>query len=118
MIARGVATAMSSDEVESAVQSTLRRIRHCCLAGLLAALAGCAVEPVIMAGNYLTYDHDFTEAAAADVRMNAEKLCGQRKQAAVQTRSVCTLKRCVTDYQCVNPKDPLEYNPPGILNQM
>ena len=109
---------MSSDEARSVVQATLHRFRRCWLAGLLAALAGCSVEPTIMAGNYLTYNHEFTETAAEEIRKNAEKLCGQRKQAAVQTRSVCTLKRCVTDYQCVNPKDPLEYSPPGIMNQM
>lgn len=99
--------------MQSTLQFALHRIGRCWLAGLLVALAGCTVEPIVMAGNYLTYDHEFTEAAAENVRKNAEKLCGQRKQEAVKTRSVCNLNRCFTDYQCVNPKDPLEYQPPG-----
>jgi hypothetical protein len=80
---------------------------------LLLAFGGCT-EPAIVADNYLTYDHPFNDAAAEKVRLSAEKICKQRKQAAVKTRSVCSLNRCFTDYQCVNPKDPLEYQPAGI----
>ena len=83
------------------------------LVALLLALGGCT-EPDIMEGNYLSYDHPFNEAAAEKVRQNAEKLCAQRKQAAVKTRSVCSLTRCFTDYQCVDPKNPLEYQPPNL----
>ncbi len=87
--------------------------RYSILMVLLLAVAGCT-EPTIMAGNYLTYDHPFNDAAAEKVRQSAEGICKQRKQAAVKTRSVCTLTRCTTDFQCVDPKNPLEYQPPGI----
>lgn len=90
-----------------------RAARYTALMVLLAAFGGCT-EPVVMADNYLTYEHPFNDAAAEKVRKSAEDLCKQRKQAAVKTRSVCSLTRCFTDYQCVNPKDPLEYNPPGV----
>ena len=80
---------------------------------LLLACGGCT-EPAIMSDNYLTYDHPFNDAAAEKVRQSAEKICKQRNQAAVRTRSVCSLTRCFTDYQCVNPKDPLEYQPAGL----
>jgi hypothetical protein len=80
---------------------------------MLLGVTGCT-EPTIIAGNYLTYDHAFTNAAAEKVRQSAEGICKQRNQAAVKTRSVCTLTRCTTDFQCVNPKDPLEYQPAGI----
>lgn len=73
--------------------------------------AGCS-DLIVAQDNYLTYDHKFTDAATERARLNAEKLCGQRKQAAVKIRSVCSLTRCTTSYQCVNPKDPLEYDPP------
>lgn len=82
----------------------------------LLLVAGCS-DLTVAAGNYLTYDHEFTDAAADRARLNAEKLCGQRKQAAIKTRSVCTLSRCVTDFQCVDPKDPLKYQPPDIMNE-
>lgn len=84
--------------------------------GLLITLLlapGCSYL-IVDAGNYLSYDHPFTEAAAEQVQKDAEKLCGQRKQAAVKTRSTCTLERCFTNFQCVNPKDPLEYKAPGF----
>jgi len=80
---------------------------------LLAAVAGCTAAPIVMDDNYLTYDHAFTQAAADKVEKSAKELCGQRKQAALKTSSVCSLERCFTHYQCVNPKDPLEYYPPG-----
>jgi hypothetical protein len=86
--------------------------RYSVLMVSLVALSGCT-EPSVMADNYLTYDHPFNDAAAEKVRRSAEKICKQRNQAAVKTRSVCSLTRCFTDYQCVNPKDPLEYQPPG-----
>lgn len=89
-------------------------VTRCSALLVLVLAAGGCTEPAVMAGNYLTYDHPFNDAAAEKVRRSAEKICGQRKQAAVKTRSVCSLTRCFTDYQCVNPKDPLEYQPPGL----
>lgn len=79
---------------------------------LLATMLGCGAAPIIMEGNYLTYEHDFTDAAAQDVKKNAESLCRQRRQDALKVDSVCNLQKCFTHYQCVNPKDPLEYYPP------
>lgn len=75
---------------------------------LAAALAGCAapVQPDIVGGNYLTYHHPFTDAAILAARRNAEKVCAERKQAAAQTRSQCSLKECTTHYQCVNKAAP------------
>ena len=66
------------------------------------ACAGCGAQPVINESNYLTYDHPFTDAAAQAVQQNAEKICAERKQAAVKTRSVCSLKECATHYQCMD----------------
>jgi len=77
--------------------------------------AGCS-SLVTNAGNYLTYEYAFNDTEAEKARRNAEGLCGQRKQIAIETRTVCTLTRCVADYQCVDPKDPLEYQPPGLMN--
>jgi hypothetical protein len=84
--------------------------RYCLLIATLLA-AGCSSGLVVSADNYLTYEHEFTDAAAERGRQNAEKLCGQRKQLAVKTRSVCSLSRCWTDYQCVNRQRPDEYEP-------
>jgi hypothetical protein len=80
--------------------------RHSSLVAILMlALAGCAgtVQPLVMEDNYLTYEHAFTDAAALSVQRNAEKMCAQRKQSAIKTRSVCSLKECTTHYQCVDP---------------
>jgi hypothetical protein len=78
--------------------------RHSSLITLLVtlALAGCSTQPAIEESNYLTYNHPFTDAAAESARQNAEKNCAERKQAAVRTRSVCSLKECTTHYQCVD----------------
>ena len=91
----------------------VRAARRSALMVLMAAFSGCT-EPEIMAGNYMTYEHPFTDAAAEKVRKSAEELCKQRKLAAEKTRSVCSLTRCFTDYQCVDPKNPLEYQPPNL----
>jgi hypothetical protein len=58
-----------------------------------------------MHGNYLTYEHPFSEAAAAAVRRNAEGTCRQRDQAAVETSRTCSLTRCTTNYQCMDETD-------------
>lgn len=70
---------------------------------LMLSLAGCAgtAQPLVMEDNYLTYHHAFTDAAALSVQRNAEKVCAQRKQSAIKTSSVCSLKECTTHYQCV-----------------
>ena len=67
------------------------------------AVAGCGTaQPYVYEDNYLTYHHPFTEAAADTVRQNAEKTCAKRKQDAVKTRSVCSMKECATHYQCMD----------------
>lgn len=68
---------------------------------LTLACAGCGIQPIISEGNYLTYDHPFTDAAAQAVLQNAGKTCADRKRDAVKTNSVCSLTQCTTHYQCV-----------------
>jgi hypothetical protein len=73
-------------------------------AGLFAALLACTAcgpQPRIFEGNYLTYEHAFTDAAAAAVRRNAEATCRQRNQIAISTSRACSLTQCTTSYQCV-----------------
>ncbi|HET9405291.1 MAG TPA: hypothetical protein VFO57_11985 [Burkholderiales bacterium] len=70
---------------------------------LALAGAGCGKpQLVVYEDNYLTYNHPFSDDADLAVRRNAEKLCAQRKQAAVKTRSACSMKECTTHYQCVD----------------
>ena len=65
------------------------------------ACAGCGtINPVIDGGDYLTYEHPFTDAAAQSVQQNAGKTCADRKRDAVKTNSVCSLTQCTTHYQC------------------
>jgi hypothetical protein len=59
--------------------------------------------------NYLTFDHPNSDKANAEVRTTAEKLCQQRKQVAIKTTSVCSLKSCVTHYQCGDREDVIKY---------
>jgi hypothetical protein len=79
-------------------------IRHGA-AVLAAALAGCGPQPYIMEGNYLTYDHPFSEAAAVAVRKSAEGICRQRDQVAFESSRACSLTRCTTSYQCMDAAD-------------
>ena len=70
---------------------------------LVLACAGCGtINPVINEGNYLTYDHPFTDAAAQAILQSAGKICAERKQNAIKTSSTCSLKQCTTHYQCVD----------------
>jgi hypothetical protein len=77
------------------------------LAALAAALAcaGCGTQPLIEEGNYLTYDHPFSDASAAAVRKSAEGICRQRNQTAVETSRACSLTQCTTNYQCMDEED-------------
>jgi hypothetical protein len=52
--------------------------------------------------NYITFEHPFTDAAADEARIRAERICGQRKQIAFKTASACSLTRCTTHYQCAD----------------
>jgi hypothetical protein len=80
-------------------------VRRAALLAVLLACAGCGIQPQILEGNYLTYDHAFTDAAAAEVRRNAEATCRQRDQVAAGTSRACSLTRCTTSYQCMSGED-------------
>ena len=83
-------------------------IRHGAAAVVVAAAlacAGCGAQPSTTEGNYLTYDHPFSEAAAEAVRKNAEGICRQRDRTAVETSRACSLARCTTSYQCMDEVD-------------
>ena len=72
---------------------------------VMLACAGCGtIYPITVEGNYLTYDLPFTDTAAQAALQNAGKICAERKQDALMTSNVCSLKQCFTSYQCV-PKD-------------
>ena len=83
-------------------------IRHGAAAVLVAAAlacAGCGPQPWVREGNYVTYDHPFTEASAQAVRKNAEGICRQRDLAAFESSRVCSLTQCTTSYQCMDEVD-------------
>jgi hypothetical protein len=79
--------------------------RRAVLAAALLGCAGCGPTPWVAEGNYLTYDHPFSDASAAAVRKNAEGRCRQRDQAAVETSRACSLTQCTTSYQCMDEVD-------------
>jgi hypothetical protein len=64
--------------------------------------AGCGPTLTVQEGNYMTFDHAFTDRAAEEVRQRAERLCAQKKQVAIKTSRACSLERCTTNYQCVD----------------
>ena len=97
----------------------------CCLM-LVAATAGCgtpafvdnlSTQPrsssfdmnIFGEGNYFTYEHAFTDAAAETVRKNAERQCGQKKLVPVKTSGTCSLSRCTTHFQCMKPDEAAAY---------
>ena len=63
--------------------------------------------------NYLTFEHAFTEAGAADAKRRADMQCAQRKQVAVRTDRQCTLARCRTSFQCMRSEDAEKYQAEG-----
>jgi hypothetical protein len=82
-------------------------LRHGTAAAVVAAAlcGGCGPLPYIMEGNYLTYEHSFTDASLEAVRKSAERLCRQRDEAALETSRSCSLTRCTTSYQCMSDDD-------------
>ena len=76
-------------------------------------LAACAEKSLLVGyeenENFLSFNHPFTDAAAADVRVRAERLCGLRKQAVIQTSRTCSLTQCTTNYQCIDAADAAKY---------
>ena len=82
---------------------------------LLAALllAACA-ETSLLVGyepdqNFLSFNHPFTDAGAADVRTRAERICGLRKQVVTQTSRICSLEQCTTNFQCIDAADAAKH---------
>ena len=76
-------------------------------------LAGCA-ETNYLVGyepdqNFLSFNHPFTDAAAADVRARAVRICGLRKQVVTQTTRNCSLAQCTTNFQCIDPADAAKH---------
>ena len=76
---------------------------------------GCSYLPNTTSGsdfltsNYLSYEHPFTDAAAAGARKTAERECSYRKQVAVRTGGTCSLTRCTTNFQCLDKADAAKY---------
>ena len=63
-------------------------------------------------GQYVTYEHPFTDAAAENARKGADRHCAQRKLAAVKTGGTCTLTRCTAHYQCMKAEEAATYQAP------
>lgn len=61
--------------------------------------------------NYYAFNHAFTDKAEAAVRAKAEELCAKRKLVAVRTSRACTLKSCMTNYQCMETEAAKSYAP-------
>lgn len=78
-------------------------MRRILLIAFLTFTAACGPKIVVQGSNYLTFDHEFTDKAGEQVAKRAEALCAQTKQAAEKVSSTCSLKRCTTNYQCVDP---------------
>jgi len=93
---------------------------HCSLVTLL-LLSGCGAISLqseqtfygdrnyITGTNYLTFEHPFTDAGAADAKRRATYQCGQRKQDPVKTEERCTLRSCFTSFQCMSREDAAKY---------
>lgn len=82
-----------------------RRDLRSSLVTLVLLLAGCGPQPFVQEGNYVTYDHPFTEASAQAVRKNAEGICRARDLAAFESSRACSLTQCTTSYQCMSDAD-------------
>ncbi len=68
-------------------------------------------EAGFLNSNYYSFDHPNTEKAESEVRARAEFLCGQYKKVAVKTGGACTLKFCMTSYQCMGAEKAKEFAP-------
>ena len=76
---------------------------------LVMACGGCATGYIIAEGNYLTYDHPFTDAGARIARDHAEDRCRARGKVAVRTEHACSLTECTTSFQCMDAADAAAY---------
>ncbi len=82
------------------------------LGGLAMLCTGCVDYQLIVYDtnvNYLAFNHPFTDKAIAEVQAKAEDVCRQRKQLAIQTTKSCSLSKCTTNYQCVDPAGAAKY---------
>ena len=81
---------------------------------LVAALAGCAEGYRMTAYDetYMSFEHEFTDEAAANARKRAESRCEARKLAALKSSSTCLINKCYTTYQCVDKVDASTYSSP------
>ena len=76
---------------------------------LVMACTGCATGYITSEGNYLTYDHAFTDAAAQTARGHAEARCRERGKVAVRTDHACSLTQCTTSFQCMDAAEASAY---------
>ena len=90
-----------------------RRLRGVAALALLAVLAGCQGNYLTIADqdDFMSFDHPFTDAAAANVRSRAERTCQARKLVAVRLSSTCSMTKCFTSYQCMSQADAASYAP-------
>ena len=101
---------------------------HLSRVALLLLLSGCGLTNIdtvrthqvfygdqnsITGTNYLTFEHAFTDAGEADAKRRADAQCKDRKQVAVKTENRCTLKSCITSYQCMAAEDAEKYQAGG-----
>ncbi len=98
-----------------AAMNSRRPLRVALPVALLAALllSACGEKNLLIGyekdENFLSFNHAFTDDAAADVRARAERLCGLRKQAVIQTSRSCSLEQCTTNFQCLDATDAAKY---------
>jgi len=87
-----------------------RSAQRLLLVAVLALVAGgadCSGRYMITnAENLYSYERPFTDAAADQVRKDADDLCRRRGRVAIQVSNVCEPTRCFTNFQCVS-KDEL-----------
>src|SRR5262245_7350506 len=55
--------------------------------------------------NYVSIQHSFTDAGAEKARRQAVDVCTNARRVAVRTGGTCSLKQCVTYYQCMTKED-------------
>ena len=84
-------------------------LRACYVFALLLACAGCGTRIVAIQGNYLTFEHPFTDAGAESARALAERDCRMHSQVAVRTSGACSLTQCTTNFQCMAPAEAKQY---------
>lgn len=108
------------------VRGTLLRVtRHASFVTLL-LLGGCGVTETVRTQqvfygdrnyvtgtNYVTFEHAFSDTGEADAKRRADSQCAQRKRMAVKTEGKCTLKSCITSFQCMPPEEAEKYQAEG-----